>query len=89
MEPAYIKADAFERDPSAARQASNDGPVFITQDGQPTHVLVTAAEFERLAGMVRRTLWDAFSGRPAPGEDGGEFEIPKANIRTRPASFDD
>lgn len=88
MEPIYIKADAFAADPDAAMAAASDGPVFITVDGQPTHVLVTAAEFERLGGKTRRSLYDAFAGQDF-GDDGGDFEISKAVIITRPASFDD
>jgi hypothetical protein len=84
-----ISSDAFAADPDAARKVAGDGPVFITQDGQPTHVLMTAAEFERLGGTVRRTLYDAFVGRIYRGDDGGDLDIEKLDIRLRPPSFDD
>ncbi|MGJ8481132.1 hypothetical protein [Sphingobium yanoikuyae] len=50
---------------------------------------MTAAEFERLGGTVRRTLYDAFAGRIYPGDDGGDLDIEKLDIRLRPPSFDD
>ncbi|WP_375284236.1 type II toxin-antitoxin system prevent-host-death family antitoxin [Sphingobium yanoikuyae] len=87
MKPVSITAEAFERDPGPARAAAVAGPVFITKSGRPTHVLMTAAEFERLTGRCR-TLWDAFAGRDFGG-DGGDFEIQKVDIRLRPPSFDD
>lgn len=84
-----ISSDAFAADPDAARTAAVAGAVFIMENGRPTHVLMTVAECERLGGKTRRSLYDAFAGRIYLADDGGDFDIQKANIHTRPASFDD
>lgn len=41
----------FNRDVSAAKRAAEHGPVTITDHGRPSHVLLTAEEFARLAGQ--------------------------------------
>lgn len=50
----------FNRDVSAAKRAAKQGPVTITDHGHPSHVLITAAEFDRLATnreLVGDLLW--------------------------------
>ena len=41
----------FTHDASRAKKASNLGPVFITDRGKPTHVLLSIAEYRRLLGQ--------------------------------------
>lgn len=38
----------FNHDTAGAKRAARQGPVFITDRGEPTHVLITKAEFDRL-----------------------------------------
>lgn len=38
----------FNRDVSAAKRAAAQGPVVITDRGEPTHVLLSIEEFRRL-----------------------------------------
>lgn len=45
-----ITARDFNRDVSAAKRAAEHGPVTITDHGRPSHVLLTAEEFDRLSG---------------------------------------
>ena len=40
----------FNQDTSRAKQASNNGPVFITDRGRPAHVLITIEEYQKLTG---------------------------------------
>lgn len=40
----------FSQDSAGAAEASARGPVFITGNGQPTHVLLTYARYQELAG---------------------------------------
>lgn len=42
-----ISSRDLNRDVSAAKRAANDGPVVITDRGQPAYVLVTFEEFQR------------------------------------------
>jgi prevent-host-death family protein len=38
----------FNQDTSRAKRAAKRGPVFITDRGRPSHVLLTVEEYERL-----------------------------------------
>lgn len=50
----------FNHDIDRAKKAAKSGPVFITDRGKPTHVLLSIEEYRRLAGQ-RRTLVEALS----------------------------
>ena len=39
----------FNQRVGKAKKDASDGPVFITDRGQPTHVLVTIEDYQRLA----------------------------------------
>lgn len=47
---ATITSRDFNRDVSAAKRAAESGPVTITEHGRRAHVLLTAAEYDRLVG---------------------------------------
>ena len=38
----------FNQDTGRAKRAAKRGPVFITDRGRPSHVLLTAEEYERI-----------------------------------------
>jgi prevent-host-death family protein len=38
----------FNQDPSRATRAAKRGPVFITDRGRPSHVLLTVEDYQRL-----------------------------------------
>jgi prevent-host-death family protein len=40
----------FNQDTGRAKKAAAKGPVFITDRGQPAHVLLTIEEYRRLTG---------------------------------------
>jgi prevent-host-death family protein len=44
----------LNRDVSAAKRAADDGPVVITDNGRPAHVLMSIADYERLTDRARR-----------------------------------
>ncbi len=48
-----MSAREFNQDVSAAKRASESGPLFITDRGTPSHVLLTIAEYERLTRRGR------------------------------------
>lgn len=55
-----ITSREFNRDVSAAKRAAEQGPVTITDHGRRSHVLMTAADFDRLSGereVVGDRLW--------------------------------
>lgn len=45
-----LSSREFNQDTSKAKRAAKKGPVFITDRGRPSHVLITAEEYERITG---------------------------------------
>lgn len=45
-----VSSREFNQNTSKAKRAAKRGPVFITDRGRPSHVLLTAEEYERLTG---------------------------------------
>jgi PHD/YefM family antitoxin component YafN of YafNO toxin-antitoxin module len=64
----------FNHDTGRAKKAAKKGPVFITDRGQPSHVLLTVEEYRKLTPKKPRTLLDAI-GMEESAEI--EFEIPR------------
>jgi prevent-host-death family protein len=74
----------FNQSASEAKKAAKDGPVFITDRGKPSHVLLNIDEYRRLTGEGI-TLADALAQDDALDV---EFEAPKLKSFPRPAEFD-
>lgn len=74
----------FNQDASKAKNATKDGPVFITDRGRPAHVLLTIEAYQRLAGGAASII-DQLA---LPDADAVEFDPPRANIGTRAAALD-
>lgn len=74
----------FNQDASRAKKAAQGGPVFITDRGQPAHVLLSIDEYRRLTG-TEMTLAEALA--QGEGPDFG-FEPPRAGGLFRPADLD-
>jgi len=45
-----LSSREFNQDTSRAKRAARKGPVFITDRGRPSHVLITAEEYQRITG---------------------------------------
>ena len=75
----------FNQDTGRAKKAANDGPVYITDRGRPSHVLLSFADYERLAGS-QPSIIDVLA-EPAGVED-VELLPPVASDEARPADFD-
>lgn len=43
-------ARQYNQDTSAVKRATKNGPVFITERGKPSHVMMTIEAYERLKG---------------------------------------
>ena len=45
-----LSSREFNQDTSRAKRAAKRGPVFITDRGRPSHVLLTVADYQRITG---------------------------------------
>jgi len=45
-----VSSRQFNQDTSMAKRAAKRGPVFITDRGRPSHVLLTVEEYQRITG---------------------------------------
>ena len=52
--PTTMSSREFNQDTARAKRAAGEGPVFITDRGQPAHVLLSITEYRRLTGAGRR-----------------------------------
>jgi prevent-host-death family protein len=73
----------FNQDTSAARKAARRGPVFITDHGRPTHVLLTIEDYRRLAGG-NMSLAEALA---QPNVADFEFKPPRVGGMVKPANL--
>jgi len=48
MTTTTISSREFNQNTSRAKKAAEDGPVFITDRGEPAHVLLTIKEYQKL-----------------------------------------
>jgi len=81
--PTTISSREFNQDASRAKRAANTGPVFITDRGQPQHVLLSIEDYQRLVGGRRIVEVLAMSESEAI-----DFDPSKATIVTHAADFD-
>lgn len=80
----------FNQHTSSAKQAANNGPVFITDRGERAYVLMTNEEYERLAGQKPMSLFEALANPNARPDDLDLMDfIPKREIEPDRPVFDD
>ena len=68
-----LSSREFNQDTSRAKRAAKRGPVFITDRGRPSHVLLTVEEYQRITAG-QKSVADLLS-MPAAAEI--EFEPPR------------
>lgn len=78
-----LSSREFNQDTGRAKKASSKGPVFITDRGRPSHVLLSMEEYQRICGASRNMV-DALS---MPGLSEIEFEPSRSRALVRPADF--
>ncbi len=79
-----LSSRELNQDVTRAKKASKDGPVFITDRGKPSHVLLSIEEYRRLAG-TRRNIVEALS---MPGLADIDLDHAKPLDMPRPADFE-
>ena len=73
MATTKLSSREFNQDTSRAKRAAKRGPVFITDRGRPSHVLLTAEEYQKLT-QGQKSIADLL-GMPQSAEV--EFEPPR------------
>jgi prevent-host-death family protein len=83
MSVTTISSRELNQDIDRARKAAEHGPVFITDRGKLSHVLLSAEDYQRLTGK-RRNLVDALS---MPNLSEIDFEPARLTIQSRTVDF--
>lgn len=79
-----LSSREFNQATSEAKRAANEGPVFITDRGQPAHVLMSIEQYRRLSAS-RHKIADLLA---LPGAGGAaEFDIPRLRDVARAADL--
>jgi prevent-host-death family protein len=65
-----IGSREFNQDVSAAKRLARLEPVFVTDRGRPTHVLISMEEYRRLSGE-KESIADLLAWPDADGTDAG------------------
>ena len=73
----------FNQDASRAKKAAQTGPLFITDRGQPAHVLLTFDDYKKLTQTPTR-IADLLA---MPGTAGIEIKLPRFRDLAQAADF--
>lgn len=68
-----LSSREFNQDTARAKRAAEKGPVFITTRGEPTHVLMTKADYDRAMAEEKKpfiSLAEALEQK-----EGGDFDF--------------
>lgn len=83
-----VSSRDFNQDLSGAKRAALEGPVFITDRGKPSFVLLSIDEYQTLA-KTKLSLSDAFAQLPS-GTNDDDVEFPRSlGDLPRPANLSD
>ena len=83
MPTTTLTAREFNQDVSRAKRAADNGPVVITDRGEPAHVLLKYEDYQRLSGCGM-SLAEALAC-----DDGIEFDPPRLRDDIfKPIEFD-
>lgn len=63
-QPTRMTSRDFNSDTAGAKRAAVNGPVFITDRGKPSHVLLSYPAYTKLT-LEKGTLLEVFSGHDA------------------------
>ena len=85
MKTTTFSSREFNQHTARAKKAAKEGPVFVTDRGKPTHVLLSIEDYRKLTDREPR-LADCF-GR-VEGVADIEVEFPRSRELARGAEFD-
>jgi len=78
-----LSSREFNQNTSDAKRAASEGPVFITDQGKPAHVLMSFDDYQRLTRQ-RRNIADALA---MPGAEEVEFDPQRDSYLPREVDF--
>jgi prevent-host-death family protein len=78
-----LSSRQFNQDTGKAKKAAQGGPVFITDRGKPTHVLLTFDAYRKMAGSLTKIADLLFM----PGIEAIEIELPNHRDLARGADL--
>ena len=79
-----ITSREFNQDAAGAKRATASGPVFVTNRGQPAHVLLSIEDYRRLSG-TSQTIAELLA---LPGMESAELPLVCNGELTHPANLD-
>jgi prevent-host-death family protein len=80
-----ISSREFNQNPSEAKRAAEEGPVIVTDRGEPAFVLLRYDAYKRLAGERGPSLLDALRQDGADADF--DFAPPRIGTVARPADL--
>lgn len=84
-----LSSREFNQDTGKAKKAAHEGPVFITDRGEPSHVLLTMDEYRRLtSGGPNIVELLAFDGEVDDDAFEAILDGSRQGVLARPAIFD-
>jgi len=75
----------FNQNPSEAKRAAEDGPVIVTDRGEPAYVLLKYETYQRLSGEGTGSIVEMLR------QDAGDFDFDPPKLEdgfVRPANLD-
>ena len=81
--PKTLTSREFNQDTSGAKKACQSGPVFITDRGKPSHVLMRYEDYQRVFGR-QKTILDLVGMKEVAEID---FEPAKIQRFSKPNQF--
>lgn len=78
-----LSSREFNQDTGRAKKAARQGPVFITDRGTPSHVLLSIEQYEQIT-RGQGSIVDLLA---QPAADAVDFEAPRADGLFRPADL--
>ena len=79
MTTTILSSREFNQDTGKAKKAALQGPVFITDRGKASYVLLTVEEYRKICG-AQSNMADLLA---MPESDDNEFQPPKLNFNAR------
>jgi prevent-host-death family protein len=82
-----LSSREFNQDKSRATKAARKGPVYVTNRGRPSFVLLSIEEYSKITHQ-EKSIVDLLAmpeGTPAFDVD---FEFPRLEFQPRPVDFD-